>query len=102
MENENTSVSKSKKPLILVIGGVAVAVGIFLVMQTGILKKLGGSLLGPPQVVLEEKFAKEGAATFDHSKFDALLKAHVDGDGWVDYTAFKTDEAKLDEYLEFD
>lgn len=35
----------------------------------------------------------------DHSSFDALLKAHVAGNGAVDYKGLKADEAKLDAYI---
>ncbi|WP_420580074.1 DUF547 domain-containing protein [Reichenbachiella sp.] len=35
-----------------------------------------------------------------HETFDALLKKHVDGDGGVNYRAFKSDEQKLNSYLE--
>ncbi len=38
------------------------------------------------------------AFAFDHSKLDALLKAHVSG-GKVDYDAVRTKEAELDAYL---
>lgn len=36
---------------------------------------------------------------FDHSEFDALLKAHVDENGLVDYEGFKKDRVRLDGYL---
>lgn len=38
-------------------------------------------------------------ATFDHAQFDALLKTHVDRDGWVNYEALDRDTDKLDAYL---
>ena len=50
-----------------------------------------------------EALRPTGTATFDHSAFDALLKAYVkpDGEGYnrVDYAALKADAAKLDAYL---
>ena len=96
MENENPPARKSKAPLLLGIALVAVIAGLVAAMQTGLL----ASLFGPPKVTSTEKYQKEGEAKFDHSKFDELLKAHVDGDGWVDYAAIKTDISKLDEYIE--
>ena len=57
-------------------------------------------LFGPPTVAMTETYADaEDTADFDHSAFDALLKAHVDDDGFVDYDALKQDRAKLDDYL---
>ena len=52
------------------------------------------------KVVPAEKYeANAGGEAFDHSALDALLKAHVDDKGAVDYDGFKADEAKLDAYL---
>ena len=57
-------------------------------------------LFGPPTAKLQEAYAQtSGSANFDHSAFDALLKKHVDGDGWVDYAALLKDSTKLDDYL---
>ncbi len=39
------------------------------------------------------------AQDFDHSKWDAFLKQHVDQTGNVDYISIKEDESKLKEYL---
>lgn len=42
----------------------------------------------------------QGSARFDHSAFDALLKAHARPEtGRVDYAGLKRDESKLDAYL---
>lgn len=42
----------------------------------------------------------QGRSSFDHSAFDALLKAHARPDiGRVDYAGLKRDEARLDAYL---
>ncbi len=41
-----------------------------------------------------------GGPTFDHSVFDALLKEHVDENGWVDYAALQEDADRLDRYIE--
>ena len=37
--------------------------------------------------------------SFDHARLDALLRAHVDGDGLVDYAGFASERAALDAYL---
>lgn len=39
------------------------------------------------------------AATVDHSKFDRLLKAYVDDQGWVDYNAMAKD-TRFQDYIE--
>ena len=41
----------------------------------------------------------EACGSRTHSKFDALLKRHVDSDGWVDYQAIAADPTPLDEYI---
>jgi hypothetical protein len=56
--------------------------------------------LGPAPVSLTEAYASTpGGASFDHSRFDALLRTHVDADGLVDYAKLKDAEAQLDSYL---
>jgi len=58
-------------------------------------------LFGPPAVEMKEAFVeKEAGPHVDHAAFNALLKAHVDADGWVDYGAIKQEEPKLDAYLQ--
>jgi len=60
-----------------------------------------GGLFGPPRVEMKEAYADAPAGpSFDQSAFDTLLHQRVDADGWVDYDGLKTDEAKLDEYLD--
>lgn len=55
---------------------------------------------GPPPLILKEAYVvAEDGPTFDHAKFDALLKKHVDDDGWVNYSGFDDDEDELDDYL---
>jgi hypothetical protein len=62
-------------------------------------------IFGPPRVELKEAYAVAGAegdetgASFDHSKLDALLREHVDDDGWVDYRGLKAVEPELEDYL---
>ncbi len=39
-------------------------------------------------------------SNFDHSSFNALLKKHVDADGWVNYDEFLKDKEQLTAYLD--
>ncbi len=61
-----------------------------------------GSLFGPPRATLQEAYANTpNGAVFDHSQFDALLKAHVSAEGgFVDYDALKMDTSQLDAYID--
>ena len=53
-----------------------------------------------PEARLHERYASApGTAEFDHSAFDALLKKHVDAEGFVDYAALAKDRAQLDSYV---
>lgn len=62
---------------------------------------VSGALGGPPPVEMTEAHERrEGGPSVDHSAFDALLKQHVDDDGWVDYEALRRSPAALDGYLE--
>ncbi|MHC4949246.1 MAG: VTT domain-containing protein [Planctomycetota bacterium] len=57
-------------------------------------------LLGPPAVVLAEAYeARPGGPTVSHELLDAVLRAHVDADGLVDYDGLAGDAARLDRYL---
>lgn len=59
-----------------------------------------GSLFGPPKATLREAYADAPVgATFDHSQFDALLRAHVSEGGFVDYDGLKRDASALDAYI---
>ena len=100
MENETPPAAKPRKFGGLAIFAVALVIGVLIAMQTGLFAKITGSLFGPPKVELTESYTNDGTAKFDHTKFDELLKANVDGDGWVDYAAIQKDSAKLDEYIE--
>jgi hypothetical protein len=54
----------------------------------------------PPAVVAREAYLGEaGAARFDHSTLDALLRQHADPDGLVDYDALHREPEALDRYL---
>ena len=56
--------------------------------------------LGPPPVSSVEAYASGPAgASFDHSRFDDLLRIHVDADGLVDYARLKGAQAELDAYV---
>ena len=56
--------------------------------------------LGPPEVSAAEAYSDAVAGVaFDHSGLDALLRAHVDADGHVDYEALGRQGAALDAYL---
>jgi len=58
-------------------------------------------LFGPPAAKLQEAYSQTAdSSKFDHSTFDALLREHVDSDGWVDYAALQGDAPKLDRYLQ--
>jgi uncharacterized membrane protein YdjX (TVP38/TMEM64 family) len=60
-----------------------------------------GAIAGPPQAALAEAYqTRPDGPRVDHSGFDALLKRHVDADGWVDYRGLFKDSAGLDAYLE--
>jgi hypothetical protein len=56
--------------------------------------------LGPPVVSAAEAYTDApGAAVFDNSTLCALLQAHVDEAGGVDYEGLHRDAASLDAYL---
>ncbi len=57
------------------------------------------ALFGPPAVTMAETHAEDGSATFDHSTLDALLKTHVDEEGFVDYVALAGEHDQLNAYL---
>ena len=58
------------------------------------------NLFGPPPVTLQEAYQGQfGGPKFDHAPFDALLRAHVDKDGWVDYEGLRSQSASLDTYI---
>lgn len=43
---------------------------------------------------------QENSAPISHAGFDALLKKHVNSEGWVNYEGFKNDRAALQRYLD--
>lgn len=58
------------------------------------------NLFGPAPVTLHEAYQRRPTGpTFDHAAFDALLRKHVDDDGWVNYNGFRSDAASLDAYI---
>jgi hypothetical protein len=57
-------------------------------------------LLGPPPVAMTEVYQQnEAGPRFDHQLFQAVLKGHVDADGWVDYTGLAREPDRLDAYI---
>lgn len=58
------------------------------------------NLFGPTPATLQEAYQRtSNGPTMDHSAFDALLREHVDGDGWVDYEGLRKDAMSLDMYI---
>ncbi len=77
-----------------------VATATYTHLNAGAIERKLASLFGPPQVELQEAYSANTAGpAMDHSTLDALLKKHVDKNGWVDYEGLKDNEAKLDSYL---
>jgi len=56
-------------------------------------------LLDAPIVAELKQGGDQGARTFDHSRFDALLREHVDEAWYVDYGGLAEDSEELDVYL---
>ena len=52
-----------------------------------------------PAAELSEETPEETVQTFDHGKWDALLKKHVTPDGGVDYMGFTQDKSRLRSYI---
>ena len=98
-EKSAQAVTSGPKPL----GKLIVAAGVLAVLAACAQLNKGrlGSMFGPPKATLHEAYANAPTgATFDHSAFDALLKAHVSTEGgFVDYDALKNDADKLDAYI---
>src|SRR5574341_700013 len=83
-------------PLALCLAGAALGLGLW----AGDAPSRFRSVLGPPPVSAAEAYA--GAAdggSLDHARLDALLRAHVDGEGLVDYAGLASERAALDAYL---
>jgi uncharacterized membrane protein YdjX (TVP38/TMEM64 family) len=71
-----------------------------LTLAPGCASSLLTRLFGPPQVELGESYAERpDGPTVDHAAFDAMLRAHVDADGWVDYAGLQAERAGLQAYL---
>jgi hypothetical protein len=54
---------------------------------------------GPPAVSAAEVEAGAPNGSFDHARLDALVRAHVDRAGLVDYAGLSRESAALDAYL---
>ena len=98
-EEKNAAVATGRSLGTIVLALVAVAmlaVAACAHQQRGVLQ----SLFGPAPVTLQEAYKNHsGGPTFDHSTFGALLRKHVDQDGWVDYEGFRSDAVSLDVYI---
>ena len=82
--------------VIVAVGVIAVAVHFYGASIDAALVRL----FGPPRVELRESYAPtDGGRTFDHARFTALLKAHVEPGGWVDYRGLGRAAAELDRYI---
>jgi uncharacterized membrane protein YdjX (TVP38/TMEM64 family) len=56
--------------------------------------------LGPAPVSLAEAYtSRPGGASFDHSRFDSLLRTYVDAGGLVDYAGLKGAQIELNAYI---
>jgi hypothetical protein len=73
----------------------------WLAQQPGPVRRVAIRLFGPPVVAMAEVHtgSSEGATTFDHSALGALLAAHVDADGRVDYAGLEGRREELRGYL---
>lgn len=56
-------------------------------------------LFGPPRRTLREAYTESGDGHFDHGGLDALLRVHVNADGFVDYAGLAAQSDDLDRYL---
>jgi uncharacterized membrane protein YdjX (TVP38/TMEM64 family) len=57
-------------------------------------------LFGPAPVAMAEVYGQDEAGPrFDHQLFQALLKKHVDADGWVEYPGLAREPGRLDAYI---
>ncbi|MEZ6196600.1 MAG: DUF547 domain-containing protein [Planctomycetota bacterium] len=65
-------------------------------------EKIALHFFGPPAVEMEERYAGsgDGATTFDHGAWTALLAAHVDEEGRWDYPGLRADRRALAAYLD--
>jgi hypothetical protein len=81
---------------------VALAVGtVGTVVWSGAHRAAILRLFGPPPVAMVEVYRQDKAGpAFDHDLFDAVLKQHVDADGWVDYAGLARAPERLDAYID--
>ena len=74
-------------------------VGVVTLVVTFNADRIGTALFGPPAIEGRERYSKHGRDRVDHSELDAVLRRHVDDDGWVDYSALAKDSTGLDTYI---
>ena len=96
-DKSRTAGESGTKPGKLMAGAGVLAVLAVCAQLNG--ERLGG-LFGAPKVTLREAHADSpDGGTFDHSAFEALLRAHVTDGGLVDYDALGKDAGALDAYI---
>ena len=72
--------------------------GAFMFASCNLISSAGFNSKGLPTPETEEQLNSQEAKV-DHSQWNALLQKHVDKAGMVDYSGFKKDREKLDQYL---
>jgi hypothetical protein len=86
-----------------VLWGFGLATAVALVLAIGWAREIRDSvrgLFGPPAVAMAEVYEQDEAGPrFDHQSLQAVLKKHVDADGWVDYTGLAGEPGRLDAYI---
>ncbi|MHC5024676.1 MAG: VTT domain-containing protein [Planctomycetota bacterium] len=102
--NEGASVPPRGWPrgatVMAIIAIVAVSAAAYARANADALTRFVGSMLGPPAVAMQESYEPiDDGPAFDHSTFDALLRAHVDDAGRVDYAGLKAQSTRLDQYI---
>lgn len=92
-EHATMSVSQALLPL-------AAVMALVMTVATCSARGTLASLFGPPQVEMQETYTAESEGrVYDHSRFDALLRAHVDDAGLVDYATLAENAHELDAYV---
>ena len=96
------AVNLFRKHAVLIASAVVIAIAAGGVQfKADVIEQTLSGLFGPPVVEMKEAYSrKPNGPTFDHSQFDAILREHVDEDGWVDYEGLLNKEDELDDYLD--
>ncbi len=80
----------------------SLALVVFTLQSCNLLSAAGVSSQGQPTKKVKTELTSTTAnspVNVDHSQWDKLLKKYVNNAGFVDYKGFKSDKAKLDDYL---